>query len=484
MVAAGLQEKFSWKSVAAAAVSAAVSNQISTSIQGAPIRDGAGRLETGADGQILRANTAFANYNAGAARVTSDFISGITGAYIRHGITNSPINFKDAAAESLGNTLANEIVGGLIREEQTSKRLAEQVSLTNGPAREPSFRLNRQSALAFSDATDDLIVNESRRLVAFNNAVSDPLATQVTDGDEIVRAGDGSDPSLAVRVADTSSGRRIQSELNRQKPTGPTISVSRGPSFLDSLSIIWSGTNPGLANIGDSASALYQAAESYFVQDVKRKSYENNAQILQELEGDKSLGGMRAREAIMYSQAFLDLVPTNGFEAAAMFAGIRLPGLSATGSRVVRGVDSIGDVANSAIGRNLWNLVEPIRPANYGIAPSKLKEFFNPGIDTYQPGTIFYQAQRFGQRGVGEFFSTGRPVDALDAEIMFDISRFGNNAQQLATYRLVSPGEFLNGGVAGGTGAQIWIPKDISGQFLERIGIEPLFVPALKVKAK
>ena len=88
MVAAGLQDKFSWTSVAASAVSAAVSNQISTSVQGKPQLDGAGNLQTGADGQIDRANTAFANYSPGAARVTSDFISGITGAYIRHGITN------------------------------------------------------------------------------------------------------------------------------------------------------------------------------------------------------------------------------------------------------------------------------------------------------------------------------------------------------------------------------------------------------------
>ena len=157
MVAAGLQEKFSWKSVAASAVSAAVSNQISTSLQGAPIRDGAGRLETGADGQILRTNTAFATNNAGAARVTSDFISGITGAYIRHGITNSQINFRDAAAESLGNALGNEIVGGLIREEQTSKRLAEKVpkelaidySLTEGEAKAPGLRLTNRDRRCF-----------------------------------------------------------------------------------------------------------------------------------------------------------------------------------------------------------------------------------------------------------------------------------------------------------------------------------------------
>ena len=134
LVAAGLQEKFSWKSVAASAVSAAVSNQISTSLQGAPIRDGAGKLTTGADGQILRTNTAFANYNAGAARVTSDFISGITGAYIRHGITDSQINFRDAAAESVGNAIGNEIVGGLIRKEETSKAIAEKYGFADEPA--------------------------------------------------------------------------------------------------------------------------------------------------------------------------------------------------------------------------------------------------------------------------------------------------------------------------------------------------------------
>ena len=101
-------------------------------------------------------NTAFANYSPGVARVTSDFISGITGAYIRHGITNSQINFRDAAAESLGNALGNEIVGGLIRKEETSKALAFDYSLAEGEAKAPGLRLTNRDADAFDDGIRDM----------------------------------------------------------------------------------------------------------------------------------------------------------------------------------------------------------------------------------------------------------------------------------------------------------------------------------------
>ncbi len=202
MVAAGLQEKFSWKSVAASAVSAAVSDQINTSIQGAPIRDGAGNLQTGADGQILRTNTAFANYSPGAARVTSDFISGVTGAYSRHGITNGQINFRDVAAESLGNAIGNEIVGGLVREEQTSKRLGYFGGLRPSEAAVAEFDDNgdRQIAAAESQLRKSLEVPMLRGLTTKVTMLA-ALHFSILSVMRLVRKPDWATQSMAMIMA-------------------------------------------------------------------------------------------------------------------------------------------------------------------------------------------------------------------------------------------------------------------------------------------
>ncbi len=232
MVAAGLQEKFSWKSVAAAAVSAAVSNQISTSIQGAPIRDGAGRLETGADGQILRANTAFANYNAGAARVTSDFISGITGAYIRHGMTNSPINFKDAAAESLGNALANEIVGGLIRKEETSKALAMDYSLAEGEAQGPGLRSSNRNASHLGRLS---AMDNSQRASFLERSLADAGRTSQIDVEEL--------------PIQTVIGKRINPLTD--------LLTNYKPDFLGTARNWWNAYRTGENSLGDTIQGLW-----------------------------------------------------------------------------------------------------------------------------------------------------------------------------------------------------------------------------------
>ena len=105
LLAAGLQEKFSWKSVAASAVAAAVSNQIGKSI--------IGENGIGSDGKERFNPTEFAKTNLDAAKFVTGLVSGVTGAYIRHGITNNAVNFRDVAADSVGNALADTIIGGL-----------------------------------------------------------------------------------------------------------------------------------------------------------------------------------------------------------------------------------------------------------------------------------------------------------------------------------------------------------------------------------
>ena len=232
LVAAGLQEKFSWKSVAASAVSAAVSNQISTSLQGAPIRDGAGKLTTGADGQILRTNTAFANYNAGAARVTSDFISGITGAYIRHGITDSQINFRDAAAESVGNAIGNEIVGGLIRKEETSKALAFDYSLAEGEAKVPGLRSSNRNGY------------ELGRLSALDNSRSASFLER-----SLADAGRTTQIDIEELPIETVIGKRINPLTD--------LLTNYKPDFLGTARNWWNAYRSGENSLGDTIRGLW-----------------------------------------------------------------------------------------------------------------------------------------------------------------------------------------------------------------------------------
>ena len=125
LLATGLQEKFDWKSVAASAVTAAVSNQISKSIY----------TTAGVDdsGNPIRKLSSFAANNPNAADFTTRLISGVTGAYIRHGMTNNRIDFANVAADSIGSFLADEIVGGLTEPLETSKQLAMESEISDQP---------------------------------------------------------------------------------------------------------------------------------------------------------------------------------------------------------------------------------------------------------------------------------------------------------------------------------------------------------------
>jgi hypothetical protein len=125
-----------------------VSNQISTSINTTSGVD--------ADGNVIRTVSTFAENNPNLSRFAMGFVSGITGAYIRHGITNNEINFRDVAADSVGNTLADEIVGGLSTPTQTSKQLAMDYSLVEGEAQGPGLRATGRNTSAFDEGIRDM----------------------------------------------------------------------------------------------------------------------------------------------------------------------------------------------------------------------------------------------------------------------------------------------------------------------------------------
>ena len=49
--------------------------------------------------------------------------------------------------------------------------------------------------------------------------------------------------------------------------------------------------------------------------------------------------------------------------------------------------------------------------------------------------TVLYRGENLGQ-GAGRFFGLEKPVNSLDAEMMYNIKMWGNNATQLGTYNI------------------------------------------------
>ncbi|MGI8627297.1 MAG: hypothetical protein ACR2J5_12115 [Geodermatophilaceae bacterium] len=93
---------------------------------------------------------------------------------------------------------------------------------------------------------------------------------------------------------------------------------------------------------------------------------------------------------------------------------------------------------------------------------------------TYKAGTMFYRAEGADQ-GIGSFFGLAKPATAADAEKMYNIAKWGNNAQVVSTYRLTQDTTMYVGDVAGGTGQQVLLPRGTSAtSVFQQVGQEPL----------
>jgi RHS repeat-associated protein len=116
--------------------------------------------------------------------------------------------------------------------------------------------------------------------------------------------------------------------------------------------------------------------------------------------------------------------------------------------------------------------------AGDGLAPS-IRASFTGG--QYTPwvadvDTVVYRAGNFGQ-GSGRFFGLANPVDSLDAEIMYNINKWGNNATQLSEHLIPAGTRGFIGGVEGGTGIQIFLPNTMGVQLIDS---STLFTSELK----
>jgi hypothetical protein len=113
------------------------------------------------------------------------------------------------------------------------------------------------------------------------------------------------------------------------------------------------------------------------------------------------------------------------------------------------------------------------------LGASKAASFTDSSFGRIEPG-LYYQAQRYEQSRLGEYFSRVRPVDSMDAEIMSNIRVWGNNAEQLAVVEVLPGLRAWKGGVAGGAGQQVLIPTRLQNEYVRPISIEPLFINELK----
>jgi hypothetical protein len=110
---------------------------------------------------------------------------------------------------------------------------------------------------------------------------------------------------------------------------------------------------------------------------------------------------------------------------------------------------------------------------------SKLNSFSHKVLIDIDAG-IYYQVRRLGQNSPGEFFTTVKPINSMDAEEMLNVKAWGNNAEQVMIISIKEGLVAWKGGVKGGCGLQVYIPKESQVDFINVLSIEPLFVPELK----
>lgn len=128
--------------------------------------------------------------------------------------------------------------------------------------------------------------------------------------------------------------------------------------------------------------------------------------------------------------------------------------------RLIRGRDLIRPEYGNAFVRNLPDLTNPsIRAAFDG-------HVFK-GV--YEPGTILFQAQRSNQSWVGRWFTAIEPLDADHAEVLLNIRKHNNTADEIKIFYIKERVSGYAGKVAGGEGHQFYVPEDIP---LDKVLIE------------
>ena len=125
-------------------------------------------------------------------------------------------------------------------------------------------------------------------------------------------------------------------------------------------------------------------------------------------------------------------------------------------------------------GGAILNTAEAKVVSTEGIIPNFVAESFSnlKYIKSRLSGDIIvYRAELQAGMAPGKFFGSVKPTSMADAEIMYNINKYGSPRFVLSTYRIKAGAQIFRGNVAGGSGSQIYL-KDLS--FAEKIGEELL----------
>ena len=68
-----------------------------------------------------------------------------------------------------------------------------------------------------------------------------------------------------------------------------------------------------------------------------------------------------------------------------------------------------------------------------------------------------YRAEGGTSRNFGSFYCTEKPMTAVDAEEMFNISKWGNSIDKVVTYVIKKGTVVYEGRIEGGAGSQIYL---------------------------
>jgi hypothetical protein len=166
---------------------------------------------------------------------------------------------------------------------------------------------------------------------------------------------------------------------------------------------------------------------------------------------------------------------TGGGAAAAR--GVR--GASAL-RRLAGRADEVGDLATAANRAEDLADVSLVR-RNLPELRGSIRDSFHNGeyrIIDLDEGTRVYRAENAGQ-GSGSFFGDVKPVNRNDAEEMYNLRLWDNRSEVVSTYEITEPVSVYYGRVAGGSGQQYLVPRDIPPAMRDEIfqHVETGFLP-------
>ena len=395
LVASGLQDKFSWNSVAASAIGAVIGNQIGQSI----------------------GSSSLAEKNPDFARLATSVTRGVTGAIVRHGITGDDIDYSQVAADSFGNAIADEIVGQL-RQPQMAET-SQKNALREGEASQPGLRLGNVEDFgphySFEQDVDSAYIPANDAVLGDDDAAPqlpltigtpEPNVTEFDpdnayDQNRNKRIYDFGDPTMVS----VSAGEQLAADTN----SGRNVKAFRldilGPSLIDQINLDAKNIEkPGQHYIKsrDLAGEARKAEESQYTANSIAGAFLLFGGLA--TSGVRLAGGSERDVEYGLNAA----AAGEGLVAAGSGLGLRLasllPRANTGGENIIRGVDASTlnrshEISGRTSSRNVNEIADGMRESGYR----------GPPIDVVESNGKYYIID--GHHRAAAARRTGTPVD-------------------------------------------------------------------------